>query len=81
MITSVNIPGRFCQCEALLKDGTPCGYEWFSIAFRIPSHCQNRECRSREWNGKKERKVPEKKPQVVLPKPRKVRQVDDGDGF
>ena len=79
MITSVNIPGRFCQCEALLKDGTPCGYEWFSIAARIPSHCQNRECRSREWNGKKERKVPEAKPVVVLPKPVKVRKGEDYD--
>jgi hypothetical protein len=79
MITSVNIPGRFCQCEALLKDGTPCGYEWFSIAFRIPSHCQNRECRSREWNGKKERKVPEAKPVVILPKPVKVRKGEDYD--
>ena len=76
MIKNVTIPARLAHCEV-------CQYEWITILEppRLPSTCQNRECRSREWNGKKEQKVPEKKPQVVLPKPRKVRQVDDGDGF
>jgi hypothetical protein len=66
MITNVTIPARYCVCDL-------CGYDWHSIAALPPTHCQNRACRSREWNGKKTKRVPAPKPQVVLPKPIKVR--------
>jgi hypothetical protein len=79
VIKKVTIPARLCTCEALLKNGNPCRYQWVSTAERIPSNCQNRECRSREWNGKKERKVPEKRATVILPKPNKVRGGNDDD--
>ena len=74
MIKSVTIPARLAHCEV-------CSYSWITLLEppRLPSHCQNRECRSREWNGKKERKVPEAKPVVVLPKPVKVRKGEDYD--
>ena len=73
MITKVTIPARACKCEV-------CGYEWISIAVDVVLWCQNRECRSREWNGKKEKKKPEKKPEIVLPKPVKVRGGEEEDG-
>jgi len=66
MITNVTVPARLCKCDV-------CTYEWISIAVLPVSHCQNRECRSREWNGVKERKAPAPKPVVVLPKAVKVR--------
>lgn len=66
MIKDVTIPARLCQCSI-------CDYEWISIATLVPVNCQNRECRSREWNGKKLKLVPEKKPVVILPKPIRVR--------
>ena len=83
MIQDVTIPARLCRCDALLADGTPCKYEWITLLSppREPACCQNRECRSREWNGKKERKAPDKKPQVVLPKPVRVRQMEEEEIF
>lgn len=66
MITNVTVPARYCVCDL-------CGYDWHSIAVQVPVNCQNRECRSREWNGKKLKRVPEKKPVVILPKPIRVR--------
>ena len=66
MIKEVTVPARYCVCDV-------CGYDWHSIAGRIPESCQNRACRSRLWNGKKERKRQEKKPSFVLPRPNKVR--------
>ena len=74
MIRNVTIPARYCVCDV-------CSYDWHSIAERIPSHCQNRKCRSREWNGKKERKVPEAKPKVILPKVVKVKGGEDDFEF
>jgi hypothetical protein len=75
MIKDVTIPARLLTCEV-------CSYEWVSIMRdRVPSHCQNRECRSREWNGKKPKKVPEAKPVLVLPKVHKVRKGDENDEF
>jgi len=79
MITNITVPARLCKCEAMLKSGQPCLYEWVSIAERVPSHCQNRECRSREWNGKKEKRAPAPKPQVILPKLVKVRGGNEDD--
>jgi hypothetical protein len=81
MIQDITIPARLCQCEALLNDGTPCLYEWISIATLPPTHCMNRECRSREWNGKKPKRVPEKKAVVILPKPIKVRGIEEDEDF
>lgn len=72
MIKDVTIPARLCRCEI-------CLYEWLSIAVQVPVNCQNRECRSREWNGIKERKPPAPKPSVILPKPTKVRGGNDDD--
>lgn len=75
MIQNVTIPARYCVCDL-------CAYDWHSISRTIPTHCQNRECRSREWNGVKEKKIPERKPVVLLPKAHKVRGGnDDADGF
>ena len=84
MITNVTVPARLCKCEALLKDGSPCLYEWITLlaAPRLPTHCMNRGCRSREWNGVKPKRLPEPKPKVILPKVVKVRGGnDDIDGF
>lgn len=74
MIQDVTIPARYCVCDL-------CGYDWHSIAFLPPTHCQNRDCRSREWNGKKPNRVPEKKAVVILPKPVKVRNIDEVEDF
>lgn len=80
MITNVTVPARLCRCEALLSNGSVCGYEWISLATRnVPTHCQNRECRSREWNGVKPKHVPAPKPAVILPKPNRVRGGNDDD--
>lgn len=73
MITNITIPARLLTCEV-------CLYEWVSIMRdRLPTHCQNRSCRSREWNGKKEKRTPEKKPRIVLPKAVKVRGEEDDE--
>lgn len=74
MIKDVTIPARLCRCEI-------CFYDWISIASQIPVSCQNRDCRSREWNGKKPKRIPEKKPELVFPKPVRTRKVDDEDIF
>ncbi len=74
MIKEVTIKALQCTCEALLKDGTPCGYTWISVATEKPESCRNRECRSREWNGKKQRIRPTR---IELPKPTKVKQGED----
>lgn len=74
MIRHTRIPAIECICEALLKDGSPCRYRWFSIAKKLPENCANLDCRSRMWNGKKKR-VP--KPKIELPKPTRVRDYDD----
>lgn len=72
MITDVTIPARYCVCNV-------CGYDWHSIAVKIPESCQNRKCRSREWNGVKVKRAPEKKPVLVLPKTIKVRGGNEDD--
>lgn len=74
MITNVTIPARLCRCEI-------CFYEWISIAERVPVNCQNRECRSREWNGKKPKYAPKPKPVLVLPKVVKVRRTEEEEEF
>lgn len=75
MIQDVTIPARLLTCEV-------CQYEWVSIMRnRLPSHCQNRECRSREWNGKKEKKKPAPKPKIVLPRAVKVKGGEEDEQF
>jgi hypothetical protein len=76
MITNVTVPARLCHCEI-------CTYEWVTLLAppRLPATCQNRECRSRLWNGKKPRKEQEKKPQVILPKPSKIRGENNEEDF
>ncbi len=76
MIQNITVPARLCTCEALLEDGSKCGYEWISIADGLPECCPNRQCRSREWNGKKKRKIPPK-PAVVMPKLVRTRAEED----
>ncbi|CAN5951014.1 unnamed protein product [Sphagnum jensenii] len=58
------------QSQAIGQFLEGCGY---SLAPRLPQCCMNRECRSREWNGKKTRREPQAKPTIVLPKPVKIR--------
>lgn len=75
MIKDITIPARLLTCEV-------CHYDWVSIMRdRLPASCQNRECRSREWNGVKVKKLPDKKPKIELPKPRKIRQVYEEEEF
>jgi len=69
VIRNVTIPAVECKCEA-------CSWLWLSIAKDLPEACPNRDCRSREWNGKKKRAV---KPRIQLPKPVKVRAYSDED--
>lgn len=69
MIRNTRIPAKDCTCEQ-------CSHNWCSIAKKIPEACPNPVCRSREWNGIKQRIV---KPSVriELPRPKRVRIVDD----
>ncbi len=70
ILGDVMVPGKKYACDA-------CGYKWVSIASRLPECCPNRECRSREWNGKKTKRKPKRAPAIVLPKPIKTRGVDE----
>lgn len=72
MIRDITIPAKECSCSA-------CGYTWISISTRIPESCRNRDCRSREWNGKKIKRKPERGPKVKLPKPVRVRGGNDDE--
>jgi len=75
MIHDVTVPARLAHCEV-------CQYEWVTLLAppRLPATCMNRECRSRQWNGKKVKRKPDPKPKIVLPKPVKLRhKVRGGD--
>ena len=65
------------KIEIIVNDNTcdVCGYNWTSLAQNIPIFCPNKKCRSREWNGKKQRKP--QPARAVLPKPKRVRMGDD----
>ena len=67
ILGDVLVPGKALQCGI-------CLYQWVSIASELPESCPNKDCRSREWNGKKKRAV---KPRITLPKPTKVRAYND----
>ena len=75
ILGDVMVPGKSLRCDA-------CMVEWVSIASRLPDACPNRECRSREWNGVKQKRTPAPKPkiEIELPKPRRTKQGED-DGY
>lgn len=52
-----------------------CGHQWSTLA--LPSGCPNRKCRSRQWDGKKTKKAPERRSRIKLPKPVKVRSYEE----
>jgi hypothetical protein len=66
ILGDVQVPGKHLQCDQ-------CRFDWISIAKDLPDFCPNRECRSREWNGKKTKRKPARQPAIQLPSPRKVR--------
>lgn len=71
ILGDVMVPGKSLQCDV-------CKIEWVSIASRLPNACPNRDCRSREWNGKKQKRKPEPKPRIELPKPKRIKEeIDD----
>ena len=66
ILGDVIVPGKSLKCDA-------CSFTWVSIASRLPDACPNRDCRSREWNGKKKKRKPALKPRIELPKPKRIR--------
>jgi hypothetical protein len=74
ILGKVMIQGTSCKCDV-------CGYPWVSIADREPDMCRNRYCRSREWNGKKQKRRPAPKPKIILPKPQRIRNDDSDEDF
>jgi hypothetical protein len=74
ILGDVMVPGKKLQCDA-------CKYIFVSIASRLPDCCPNRDCRSREWNGKKQKRKPTPKPRIVLPKPQRIRTDEYDDEF
>ena len=73
ILGDVSILAKHLRCDLCLRD-------WYSIASRLPDACPNRDCRSREWNGVKKKRTPAKKPRIELPKPRRIKNVED-DGY
>jgi len=67
ILADVQLLAKSLRCDV-------CGQPWYSIAARLPECCPNRECRSREWNGKKKKRKPAPKPKIELPKPTRVRE-------
>ena len=76
ILGDVMVPGKSLQCDA-------CKHIFVSIASKLPDACPNRECRSREWNGKKKKRKPAPKPkiEIELPKPRRTKWVDEDTDF
>jgi hypothetical protein len=62
MIRDKVITVKECTCDV-------CGYHWTSTAPTPPRWCANKDCRSREWNG---RKLPSLTDEIKLPAPRKA---------
>ena len=73
ILRDVLIPGKELKCNL-------CQWTWVSIDKKLPTVCANHDCRSREWNGKKQRRKPSLE-RIQLPKPARVRTIvsDDGD--
>jgi hypothetical protein len=61
MIRSITIAANECTCNK-------CHHKWVSIGKTPPQNCQNKKCRSRAWNGKKQ---PSHVDEIKLPRPRK----------
>ena len=74
ILRDVMVPGKELQCEVCMAP------PWISIARELPECCPNRECRSREWNGKKKR-VRKPKTRIELPKPTRVKWTEDDTEF
>ena len=70
ILGDVMVPGKSLRCDQ-------CGHHWVSIANELPVFCPNRDCRSREWNGKKVKRQPARQPKIELPKPKKIRIEED----
>ena len=64
-----------CEVQGCQRNGSP----WLSLADRPPKVCPT--CRSREWDGKKRKRLPSRGPRVELPKPQKIRRNDDDTEF
>ena len=73
MIRKVTVDALECTCEA--PDCPRNGLPWVSLGKRPPVACST--CKSREWNGVKTRRKPEPKIVIDLPKPVKVRSIED----
>lgn len=75
MITDIQITVKACQCNV-------CGYRWISLTAKPPESCRNLDCRSRQWDGKRQRSH---LLETVLPAPRKpgrpktITLIDDED--
>jgi hypothetical protein len=76
ILGTITVKAKSLQCDVC---GYPVGHErpWHSIGVRLPEQCPNRYCRSREWNGKKKKRKPASGPKITLPKPVKVRPLDE----
>ena len=76
ILADVQLLAKSLRCDV-------CGQPWYSIAARLPECCPNRDCRSREWNGKKKKRKPAPKPkiEIELPKPRRTKWVDEDTDF
>jgi hypothetical protein len=61
MIRETFRPTLDCTCDK-------CGYAWVVLGRTPPANCANKDCRSREWNGKKQRSHAK---EIKLPAPRK----------
>ena len=70
ILRDVMVLGKELQCEQ-------CNYVFVSIGKKLPESCPNRECRSREWNGKKKRGAGK----ITLPKPTKIKWVEEETDF
>ncbi len=75
MIRKVQIEALECRCN--LPDCPSKGEPWFSLGKRPPIACST--CKSREWNGVKKRRKPAPKIVIDLPKPVRVRSLEDAE--
>lgn len=75
ILADVTMLAKHYQCDL-------CRWDWYSIGIRKPDCCPNRDCRSREWDGKKQKRKPASKPkiEIELPKPRRIKPAED-DGY
>ena len=67
ILRDVMVKGKELKCDV-------CGWPWVTVASKLPECCPNRDCRSREWNGKKKRI---RTPKIALPKPNRIRGGED----